>query len=236
MLPARIEVTLMPNDDPRASQVPRWIVGLAAGERDILILPDRVVPYPYDSLESVFRHEVTHLALFSRAGGATLPRWFHEGVAMDVDERWNTAGRLRLLLEMLKSPGTADLTRLFESSTEPDAAQAYGLSAALVADLRRRHGDAVVGAIAARVAGGASFPRAFEAETGETPDAAAARAWTTYRRWSNWVPVVMNGTALWGVILALAVAAYAVRKRRRARWRREMALEDSTDERANLDG
>ncbi len=226
MLPARISVLLLPEDDPRAGGIPRWTVGLAAGEEDVVILPQRVLPYPYDSLESVFRHEVAHLALSARAGGRPLPRWFHEGVAMSVDADWDLSGQLRLLFEMLKSPGTADLARLFASNTQPDAAQAYGLSAALVTAVQRRHGAAVAGRIAGRVAEGVPFGRAFELETGEPADTAAARAWSAYRRWIAWVPALTSGTAMWAAILALAMLAYASRQRRRARQRRQWEEEE----------
>ena len=63
--------------------MPDWIAGLAFGDRDIF--PVRVLSYPYDSIESVVRHEVVHLALNARAGRGELPRWFHEGVATSVD-------------------------------------------------------------------------------------------------------------------------------------------------------
>ena len=227
-LPGRITVALIPDDDPRARPVPPWIVGLAAGSSDIVIFPERVLPYPYDSLESVFRHEVTHLALDARAGGEGLARWFHEGVAMSVDRGWGMEGRLRLLLEMASNPGTADLTKLFASRAQPEAAQAYGLSAALVADLRRRHGATVPGAIAARVAGGASFARAFASETGETPDSAASRAWSVYVRWTNWVPALTSGLAVWTLILALAGAAWVARRRARVRRRKRWGEDDQS--------
>jgi hypothetical protein len=226
MLPARISVLLLPEDDPRARGIPRWTVGLAAGEEDVVILPQRVLPYPYDSLESVFRHEVAHLALRARAGGRPLPRWFHEGVAMSVDADWDLSGQLRLLFEMVQSPATADLARLFASNTQPDAAQAYGLSAALVADVQRRHGAAVAGRIAARVGEGVPFARAFALETGEPPDTAAARAWSAYRRWTAWLPAFTSGTAMWAAILALAGLAYAARRRRRVRQRRRWEEEE----------
>ena len=220
-MPARVTVTLIPEDDQRARATPRWIVGFAYGEEEVTIFPERVLPYPYESVESVFRHEVAHLALSSRAGGRPLPRWFHEGVAMSVDAGWNVSGRVRLLLEMAKGPGTAELTRLFASDTEPEAARAYGLSAALVADVQRRRGAAVPGAVAARVAHGEPFVRAFELETGETPDAAATHAWSFYRRWTAWVPALTNGTAVWAAILGLAAAAYVARRRARAKRRRQ---------------
>ena len=83
--PDDVRITLIADDDPRARSVPGWIVGLAFGERDIVIFPGRVLTYPYDSLESVVRHEMTHLALNAAARGQELPRWFHEGVATSVD-------------------------------------------------------------------------------------------------------------------------------------------------------
>jgi hypothetical protein len=221
-LPPRLDVALLSEDDERVRAVPYWITGLALEPTTVVIFHERVLRYPYDSLESVFRHEVTHLALSARAGGRPLPRWLHEGVAMSVDRGWDTRGRFRLLIEMTGNPATADLTRLFASESQPDAAQAYGLSAALVADIRRRHGRTAPARIAARVATGIPFPTAFEQETGETPDQAADRAWRGYRRWTVWVAVITSETAIWAVIVVLAVIGSFVqirrRSRRRARW------------------
>lgn len=228
-LPDDVRVSLIPDADPRARDVPTWIVGLAFGTSEVVIFPQRVPPYPYDSIESVFRHEVAHLALTRRAGGAPLPRWFHEGVAMSVDTGWKTSGQLRLLLEMLRSPHTDRLQQLFTSGAQPESALAYGLSAALVADLQRRHGPAVVGAIAGGVASGVSFVESFRRETGETPDAAASRAWAVYRRWTNWVPALTSGSAAWALILVLAAAAYVSVRRRRARRRRAWDEEENPE-------
>jgi hypothetical protein len=221
-LPPRLEVALISNADERVRALPPWIVGLALEPTQVVIFHERVLPYPYDSLESVFRHEVTHLALSARANDRPLPRWFHEGVAMSVDRGWDTGGRLRLLIEMTGNPATADVARLFASESQPDTAQAYGLSAALVADIERRHGQAAPARIAGRVALGVPFPTAFEQETGETPDQAAGRAWRAYRRWTIWVSAITSDAAIWGVIVALAILGSVVqarrRSRRRARW------------------
>ena len=133
-----------------------------------------------------------------------------------------TGDRLRLLLEMTGNPATADLTRLFASGSRPDTAQAYGLSAALVADIQRRHGMDAPARIAGRVALGTSFPVAFRRETGEAPDDAAERAWRGYRRWTMWVSVITSEVAIWGFIVMLAIVGSVVqirrRSRRRARW------------------
>jgi hypothetical protein len=221
-MPPRLEVVLLANDDERGRDVPSWVVGLALEPARIVIFHERVLAYPYDSLESVFRHEVTHLALTARAGGRPLPRWLHEGVAMSVDRGWDAAGRLRLLLEMTGNPATADLARLFASASQPAAAQAYGLSAALVADIERRHGRTAPARIASRVASGVPFAVAFEQETHETPDEAAEGAWRGYRRWTMWVSALTGEGAIWGAIVILAIVAAIVqarrRSRRRARW------------------
>ena len=228
-LPPRIVVTLIEEADPRARGIPDWVVGLALEPDEIVIFPGRILSYPYESIESVFRHEVAHLALSARAGGRPIPRWFHEGLAVSVDAGWGVTGRLRLLLEMTGSPATADLARLFASDTQAASAQAYGLSAALVADVQRRHGRSAPGAIAARLADGAPFARAFQLETGETPDEAATRAWAAYRHWTMWVSVATSGAAVWGLILAIAFVAFIARAQRRARRRRQWDDEEGID-------
>jgi hypothetical protein len=174
----------------------------------------------------VLRHEVVHLALEAQADGRPLPRWFHEGVAVSVETGWNVGGDLRLLLRAAEDPGLADLARLFASDMRFESADAYRLAAALVTDLRERGGAAAPGAIAAHVGRGVGFTQAFAMEIGETPDAAAARVWAGYRRWSAWVPVATSESAVWMFILALAVAAFATRLRKRARQRRQWEEEE----------
>ena len=218
--PRGARVTLVSEAHPRALAAPPWVVAQASGLHEIAIFPARIGAYPHDSLESVVWHEVVHLALAARAGGRPLPRWFHEGVAMSV-EGWGLGGRARLLAAAFGDPSIADVNRLFASDRGPDSAKAYLLAAALITDVRRRHGDAVPGAIAGRVALGAPFNMAFAAETGTMPDAAANRAWAGYRRWVEWVPMVTSGTFVWFGILLVAFAAFAAQLRRRMRQRRQ---------------
>ena len=231
-MPARLSVTLVSDDDARVARIPRWVVGLASGTEHILIFPERIGPYPYDSLEAVMRHEVVHLALNTRAGGQPLPRWFHEGVAVTLVSGWGTGDELRLLLAALDPPSMADIGRLFASDAYPDTTQAYLLSTALVDEIRRRHGVDALGRIAGRVGSGLAFDAAFAAATGESVEAAADRAWRGHRRLSRWVPVLTSPSAAWTVILALAGLAFIARLRRRKelrrRWDEEDAAETST--------
>jgi hypothetical protein len=225
-LPPQVHVTLIPEDDSRARATPGWIVGRAFDSSDVVIFPARVGSYPYGSLESVVWHEVVHLALSAQAGDRPLPRWFHEGVAMSVEKGWGVTSQVRLLLATGGHPGLADLGRLFDSEAQLEAASAYLLAAALVSDMRRRHGAAAPGAIVDRVARGTLFAHAFELQTGEPPDEAAARAWQRYRRWTSWIPVVTSGSALWIGILALAFIAFMSTLRKRARRRRQWHEEE----------
>ena len=225
-MPAHLSVTLVSDDDARVVRIPRWVVGLASGTEHILIFPDRIGPYPYDSLEAVMRHEVVHLALNTRAGGQPLPRWFHEGVAVTLESGWGTGDQLRLLLAALDPPSMADIGRLFASDAYPDTTQAYLLSTALVDEIRRRHGVDTIGRIAERVGAGLPFDAAFAAATGESVEAAADRAWRGHRRLSRWVPVLTSPSAAWTVILALAGLAFIARLRRRKELRRRWDEEE----------
>jgi hypothetical protein len=229
-LPSRVRVVLMFDDDPRAAEMPAWVVGVASGVTDIVIFPDRVSSYPYDSLESVMRHELVHLALNARAGGRLLPRWFHEGAAVSIESGWRVRDRLRLIAAST-GPPLDDLTRLFASDARPDTTEAYLLAAALLDDLRRTHGAALPGRVAARVAAGVPFASAFELETGETPARAADRAWRSYRRWTTWLPLATSGSALWGLILALAFVAFFVQLWKRAERRRQWTGEEDHPQR-----
>lgn len=225
-LPPRVRIMLVASDDPRAAMTPGWIVGRAAGTRNIVIFPGRIGSYPHGSLESVVRHEMVHLALATRAGGVPLPRWFHEGVAVSVESGWGARDELRLLLAAFDRPSIADLRRLFASDRYPDTVQAYLLAAALVDEVRRRHGSDSPGAVASAVASGLSFGEAFFRVTGERPDDVAARAWAGHRRLTRILPLVTGPSAVWSLILAVAFLAFAFTVRRRRERRRQWEDED----------
>jgi hypothetical protein len=224
--PRDTRITLIPEDHARALATPRWIAAQASGSREIVIFPARIGSYPHDTLESVVRHEIVHLALFIAAAGQPLPRWFHEGVAVSVEEGWGLGGQLRLMVAAARDPSLTDLSRLFASDSQPENESAYLLAAALVSDIRARHGAAAPGAIASRVARGAPFREAFVAETGESPEAAASHAWGVYRRWVSWIPVLTGGAGMWLGILLLAGIAFIASLRRRARQRRRWDEEE----------
>ena len=218
--PPRVDLTLVPEEDPLARAIPRWVVGFASGRQEVTILPARIGAYPYGSLESVVWHEVAHLALSIQAGGQPLPRWFHEGVATSVERDWGFTTGVRLGLALAAEPDLPAVERLFVSEAEPATARAYLLAAVVVSDLRRRHGADAPGAIAGLVRQGVPFARAFAQYTGSTPGVTAARAWAPYGRWTTWIPTLTSGSAVWMLTMVLALLAFAVTLRKRARRRR----------------
>ena len=224
-MPSQVRIALIPEDDPRARATPRWVVGLAFGRRNVAIFPERVGPYPHESLESVVSHEVVHLALTAQAN-APLPRWFHEGVATSVEQGWGVTSQARLVFAAIANPALADLGRLFQSESERETVSAYLLAAALVSDIRDRHGADSPGLIVDEVARGTPFARAFLLQTRETPEQAATRAWIRYRRWTSWLPVVTSVSALWMGIMALACLAFLVTLRKRVQRRRQWDDDD----------
>jgi MYXO-CTERM domain-containing protein len=224
-LPGRVRIVLIDRDQPAAQQSPPWVVGTASGTDTMVLYPHRIGAYPYDSLESVVVHELAHLALSAHAGGRALPRWFHEGVAVSVESRWGLETQVRLLMAAARDPRIVDVSALFASDSLPATYTAYLLSAALVDDLRRRHGQTIPARVAARVRLGETFAEAFVQETGETPDVAAAIAWRVYRG-LRWLPVITSTSGVWGAILALAAVAFVVRVRRRREQRRRWEAEE----------
>jgi hypothetical protein len=223
--PASVRILLVDDSDPSAPRTPDGIVGQAFGTDSIVIYPRRIGSYPYDSLESVVLHEIAHLALTTRAGGRPLPRWFHEGVAVSIESGWGLGTQVRLLAAAWRDPGIDEVSALFASDELPAATTAYLLSAALIEDVRRRHGAVAPGEIAARVAEGQPFDHAFLNVTGETPDAAAAVAWRVYRG-LRWLPLATSPSSVWGAILVLAALAFVVRRRRRFERRRQWEAEE----------
>jgi hypothetical protein len=228
-LPPSVHLILVADEHPVAGRTPTWVAGQAFGRDTIVVYPQRIGSYPYDSLESVVLHEFVHLALNVRADGRPLPRWFHEGVAVSVESGWGIGSQARLLWAAAHDPAINDVAMLFESGAASETTTAYLLSAALIEDIRRRHGLAVPGAIAARVARGEPFAVAFARETGETVNEAAAQAWRVYRG-LRWLPILTSASGLWGGILVLALIAFAVRLRRRWQRRRKWDEEERRED------
>jgi hypothetical protein len=227
-----IHVLLVPEDAPLARRTPRWVEGFAVAREDVVVLlPERVSAYPYDSLPALLTHEVTHVLLDRAAGGGPVPRWFQEGVALLAARDWQLADRERLLVGGVSGvpPSTAALERAFAGDGYATDT-AYAIAGALVQELVRRHGRGAVRDIAREVAAGRPFPEAFAVATGTSQRDFESAFWRRFRLLYRWLPFATSGSALWLGVTALALTAMARRRARDAAIRRRWAEEDGSAE------
>src|SRR2546427_6338050 len=74
-----------------ADGAPHWAVGYVRdGSREVVLRGESVRSYPFGDLLSVFAHELTHVLLGTVPRAESLPRWFHEGVAVMESDRKST--------------------------------------------------------------------------------------------------------------------------------------------------
>jgi hypothetical protein len=132
---------------------------------------------------------------------------------------------------MAGQPTVTTLEGLFYGD-ERDATRAYIISHAIVRDVVRRHGAAVVSRILSRVAAGATFDNAFIGATGTTVRGATRLFWRSSGGWEEWITFLASPFTLWTLITSLALAAIwrhrLRRAERRRRWEAEEAFEADT--------
>ena len=186
--------------------------------------------YPHDSLEVVLHHEVAHILTARAAGGGRLPRWFNEGLASVAERTWGIGNRSRFLWATVVAgrPTVTALEGLFYSDAR-DAARAYIISHAIVRDVIRRHGAAVVPRILSGVAAGKTFDLAFIDATGTTVRGATRLFWRSSGGWEEWITFVASPFTLWTLITSLALAAIWRHRLRRAERRRRWEAEEALD-------
>jgi hypothetical protein len=210
-----IRVILAPEGSEAAERVPPWVSGYAFGEMGVIVLlPQRVPSYPDSSLDDLLRHEVAHVLVARASGGRSLPRWFHEGMAMIAGLSWGFDDRSRLTLALLadRPVSLADLDDRFQG-TQAEVNRAYAISGAFVRWLFETYGPRAAPEILAGVARGLSFEDAFRVATGDSLAEAEESFWGRQTFWYRWVPVLTSSVTLWLLITLLAL--WAIRRRRR---------------------
>jgi hypothetical protein len=213
-----------------ARHVPVWAAGFAVGEADLIVLfPARAPGYPHDTLEDVLRHEIAHVLISRAGGGATVPRWFHEGFAVAVERPWDAEDRARLATALVFGPRLSldGIDALFDGG-EAVQARAYSLSAAVVRHLMATHGADTPGRVLREVAAGRPFVMALASVTAQPQSAFEANFWQAQRGWTTWVPLLASTTVLWTAVIGLAALARRRVKQRSHRIRARWAESDAT--------
>ncbi len=223
-----IRVILAPEGSPLAMRVPAWVSGYAAGEAGVIVLlAERVPSYPYGSIEAVLSHELSHVLVARAARGRPVPRWFDEGLAMVVADRWDLEDRARLVWAMVggRQVSRAELKGLFRQDAA-SARRAYVLSAAFVRHLLQQWGPQVPGQILALVAQDIPFARAFEQATSVSLAEAEASFWGQQAFWNRWVPIASSSATLWMGITLLVFYAFRKQRQRAALLRQQWEEEE----------
>ena len=226
-----IQVKLATETSDVARGVAPWISGFAMGESNLVVIfPARSPGYPDNTLEDVLRHEVAHILIWRASAGRPVPRWFDEGLAMEVERGRRFQDQTQLLYQLITSGRTnlEHLDRLFTGG-QNDQTRAYALAGAFIRDLGQEHGPTVFREILMRVRRGVPFDVAFADVAGVTPSSAESEFWDRQRIWISWVPIIASSTTLWLAITTLALVAIYVRRRRNREIEDRWAKEEESD-------
>ena len=136
-----IHVLLATESSNLARDVAPWISGFAVGESNVVVIfPARSPGYPDHTLEDVLRHEVAHVLIWRASAGRPVPRWFNEGLAMEVERERRFRDQTQLLYELVTG-GRTDLEHIDHlfAGGRNDQTRAYALAGAFVNDLVLKH-------------------------------------------------------------------------------------------------
>lgn len=177
-LPAiRVEIAddIAPYRSRLGGTLPGWGVAFALMGRSTMIVDVKRATQAWNSLETVIPHELSHLLIAERLGGAPLPVWFLEGMAKWQADEWTMVDGWQLMNAVWSNQAP----KLWEMQTnypagETRARNAYRVSYAAFTHLFGGDYERLPVLLDA-VAGSRDFDRAFAAVFHETPMAFYAR-------------------------------------------------------------
>lgn len=202
---------------------PPWAVALAyPGENLVLVEAHSLIQ---GDGQVTVRHELVHAALGQL--GRDWPHWFQEGLAMELTrERAYRVSQYETLARAVAQGRVYRLDDLREHfpTWADDVEIAYAESAAFVAFLRERHGQAAFSHLIELVSAGQPFETAFGMAF-HAPLSTEERAFRDQLpgRYPLWSVLLSGESAVWGVTGLLLIAAWARRRREVAVLRAEQA-------------
>jgi hypothetical protein len=232
----RVEIARTPGEmatfAPVGAPYPDYAAGVAYSEIGLVLLSlTPVHPGTEQDLAEVFRHELSHVALYDAVNSQAVPRWFNEGFAMVAS---GESSFLRMKTMLFANVGGSlipihDIERSFPDD-EMKAQVAYAEAGDIVRFLIRREDVHRFHALIQRMREGQPFDQAVLVAYG-IDQATLELEWRddVSRRYTIW-PILLSGTGFW--VVALGVFVWAWRRRRRRdrltlqQWAREEAAED----------
>ena len=217
------------NLQPGQYQAPFWAAGISYSRLNLIILQvkggkeDRV-----RDIETVFRHEFAHLALFWAAGEKiTIPLWFNEGYAMFEADEWGF-GCISTLMKASVADRLytlADLTNNFPRDTR-EVNVAYCQSIDFFSYFMQEYQLAGFRKLMGFILQGISIEDAIYRSTGISLPK-LERNWLrdiTVRY--NWIPLITSSSTIWFLITLLFLVSYLKKRQQSKEKRAKMELEE----------
>jgi hypothetical protein len=200
--------------------VGEWIAGMAWPREGRMVISAR--GNEVFSARDTFLHELAHLYLETAVGGRRVPRWFHEGFAMQMAGE-PLAMRLKAFLEAGATGSYLPLEDLDDGFPDrpPAVHLAYAQSRMFVQWLDRRSGGRGIARLVEAMRSGMDFPLAFDLTWGASPSSLFDVFRKTASPLASWLYVLTGSAVLWFLIAGLFLWAY-LRKRRRAQQKRRL--------------
>ncbi|HBB40068.1 MAG TPA: hypothetical protein DC005_01195, partial [Proteobacteria bacterium] len=202
---------------------------LAIADRNTVLLRSPRVSHTPLELETVFAHELTHLALHRRVPRG-LPRWLDEGLAMLVAHELRP-GDIPLLASLAATRSLTDFTGdrpSFAGTHAPRAAYAQALS--MVHHLQQKGGWEGLARLLDRLAAGDGLASAAATVYGDGWHALVDGWQSAVRLRYTWLPLILSGSLVW-FLASPVVGLGLVRKWRIGQRRiRAMAEEEAIAE------
>jgi hypothetical protein len=198
---------------------PEWAVGLSLSNRSVVIIQMKAAPgTDANEFEKTFHHELIHVALDRAAGGARLPRWFHEGFAIMHADEWS-AERSEMLSRSAAQGALMsfdDLTFVFPEHHN-SVSLAYAQSFHFVREWKTRYGSDVYAKVLKRVRSGESFQKSFRNVTDDSLVVAEARWFQQLKSGSTMWSMFNDGALVFFGASILFLVAWWLRRNRNAR-------------------
>jgi len=212
-----VRVAAAPGEMARLApaELPGYTSAVAFGELHLVVMsvasPLSLEP---PDLPTVFRHALAHLALDEALAGQAVPRWFHEGFAVETagDSSAQRTQTLSMASLGRRTIGLAELEARFPADA-PQASLAYAESADFVRFLLAGPHRAGFAGLVERVRGGERFEPALAAAYDTDLDRLEGAWRKEMAKRYGFLPVLLAGSALWIVVAAVALVRHLRRRR-----------------------
>jgi len=220
----QITIDLVDSDSESAvvekdyTDLPAWVAAYALPfQKRIIIRYKNVGSYPYSGLQSVVKHELSHMYLWHICilNRVTVPKWFDEGLAMYIERKWNIEDYYQVAIGVIRTHPIPirNLTNYFPQD-EYDVKIAYAESFSLVSYMVDSYGEHFLLEILSQISRGVDFERAVKSLTGKTIDEIEQNWQTDIFRYYRWIPIIASTGFLW-IILTLLTSWLYWRRRKK---------------------